>query len=424
MVFITATMTYCYPKNLTFRSVFLLTAISLLTFFSSRAQDLANGEKLFKANCTQCHAVHDKVIGPALAGVENRHSEEWLIKWIKNSQALVKAGDPEAVKIFNEYNKSVMTSFPSLKDEDVKDILAYIKSVPVPSVAGAAPASTDPDAEPVADNSWVVWLIIIGATLYLLSGVLRRIQETLARTLRQRNGEPEPAAQTRMRKAYNWARLNKKVLAVGIILLVLIGSVKGWYALQSIGIQQGYKPEQPIKFSHILHAGKNKVACVYCHVGANKGKVAGIPSLNVCMNCHKYVKKGPQYGTEEIAKIYKALDYDPDKGTYGNNPKPIQWVRVHNLPDLAYFNHAQHYVVGKIACETCHGPVKDSMTVVAQYSPLTMGWCIDCHRKTPVKMAGNGYYNDLHKDLLQKYGKDSLITVEKIGGTECSRCHY
>ena len=148
----------------------------------------------------------------------------------------------------------------------------------------------------------------------------------------------------------------------------------------SIGISQGYQPDQPIAYSHKLHAGEMQISCIYCHSGAERGKTAGIPSANVCMNCHKFVRKGPTTGTAEIAKIYKALDYDPDKGTYGPNQKPIQWVRVHNLPDFAYFNHSQHFVVGKIACQTCHGQVQDSMTVAMQYSPLTMQWCINCHR--------------------------------------------
>jgi hypothetical protein len=201
-------------------------------------------------------------------------------------------------------------------------------------------------------------------------------------------------------------------------------NVKGWYSLKAIAVTQGYTPDQPIKYSHMLHAGDMKIACIYCHSGAEKGKTAGVPSANVCMNCHKFVKKGPTTGTEEIAKIYKALDYDPDKGTYGPNPKPIQWVRVHNLPDLAYFNHSQHVVVGKVECQSCHGPVQDIYTVAGQYSKLTMGWCIDCHRTTNVKMAGNHYYDQYHEKLMAKLGNDSLITVEKIGGTECARCHY
>ena len=220
------------------------------------------------------------------------------------------------------------------------------------------------------------------------------------------------------------SRTNKKLVAVILIILFVWGNVKGWYALKGIGVTTGYTPDQPIKYSHKLHAGDMKIACIYCHSGAEKGKTAGVPSANVCMNCHKFVKKGPETGTEEIAKIYKALDYDPDKGTYGPNPKPIQWVRVHNLPDLAYFNHSQHVVVGKVQCQTCHGQIQDDYTVAGQFSPLTMGWCIDCHRKTNVQMAGNHYYDDYHQKLLTKYGSDSLITVERIGGTECARCHY
>jgi len=203
----------------------------------------------------------------------------------------------------------------------------------------------------------------------------------------------------------------------------MYGSVKAWYGLMDIGVTQGYKPEQPIKYSHKLHAGDMKISCIYCHSGAEKGKTAGIPSAMVCMNCHKYIQEGPVYGKEEINKIYAALDYDPATQKYGPNQKPIQWVRVHNLPDLAYFNHSQHVKVGKIECQTCHGPVQE-MDTLKQFSSLTMGWCIDCHRTTEVKMDGNAYYNDYHKKLSEKYGPEAKLTVEHIGGTECSRCHY
>jgi hypothetical protein len=141
------------------------------------------------------------------------------------------------------------------------------------------------------------------------------------------------------------------------------------------------------------------------------------------MNCHKYIQEGPVHGKEEISKIYAALDYDPNTGNYGPNPKPIQWVQVHNLPDLAYFNHSQHVTVGKIACQTCHGPVEE-MDVLYQFSKLTMGWCIDCHRTTEVKMDGNAYYADYQTWLKEKHGPDVKLTVDKIGGLECSRCHY
>lgn len=401
---------------------FLFSFLILSSVFISRvsAQD---GEALFKANCTSCHAVKDKVVGPALAGVDTRHSEEWLLKWVKNSQALVKAGDAEAVKLFNDNNKVMMPS-QSLKDPEIKAIFAYVKKAEQVVETTAAPASGEQGQTEEPGKNTFLYLLIAAVLLFLITGVLRRVQHVLAKTVRQKEGLPEPPVRSRWQGFVYWSRHNKKLLAVILIVLMLVGSVKAWYGMMSIGISQGYTPDQPIAFNHKLHAGTNGISCIYCHSGAEKGKTAGIPSANVCMNCHKFIKKGPTTGTTEIAKIYKALDYDPDKGTYGPNQKPIQWVRVHSLPDLAYFNHSQHFVVGKIACETCHGPIKDSMTVASQYSPLTMGWCINCHRTTPVKMAGNNYYNDYHKTLLEKYGNDSLINVEQIGGTECARCHY
>ena len=393
--------------------------ISLFSFTTDFAQD---GEALFKANCTSCHKVKEKVIGPALAGTSNRHSEEWLIKWIRNSQSMVKSGDPTAVKLFNENNKLVMTSF-NLKDDEIKAILAYIKVEEVKPDAVKGPA-TGVSGSPEEKKTIWPWLLLAAVVLYLLSGVFRRVQETLAKAVREKEGLPEPAPITNRKRNREWIRQNKKLIAIILIFLVIVGSVKGWNALMAIGVSTNYQPDQPIAFSHKLHAGEMQLSCVYCHSGAEKGKVAGIPSANVCMNCHKYVKSGPETGTEEIAKIYKALDYNPETGVYGPNQKPIQWVRVHNLPDFAYFNHSQHFVVGKIECQTCHGPVQDSMTVAKQYSPLTMNWCITCHRETKVNMAGNGYYDETHKQLLKKYGADSLLTVETIGGLECARCHY
>lgn len=402
---------------------FIVTVFISLSVSAQDAAAVQDGEALFKAQCASCHAVKEKLIGPALKGIETRRPEEWLLKWIKNSSAVIKSGDEYANKIYNEYNKTQMPSF-ALKDDEIKAILAYVKvEAEKPDAAAAAPAGGDGSA-PAEEAPVGLYLIIAGLVLYVLLTILSRVQNTLERAVRQRTGEPEPVQLGRKEAFIHWARNNKKLVAVILLVLTGWGSVKGWYTLKDIGVMQGYTPDQPIKYSHKLHAGEMQIQCIYCHSGAERGKVAGIPSANVCMNCHKYVRKGPQTGTEEIAKIYKALDYDPDKGTYGPNPKPIQWVRVHNLPDLAYFNHAQHVAVGKIACQTCHGPVQDSMTVAGQYSPLTMGWCIDCHRKTEVKMAGNEYYNEYHKELLSKPGADSIITVSEIGGLECARCHY
>ena len=313
-----------------------------------------------------------------------------------------------------------MPNFP-LKDEEIKSILTYVQDYK-PAKPVAAPVGGEEVVEEKS-SPWL-WLLIAAVSLFLISGVLRRIQETLAKTVRHKLGQPEPAPQTKYQVRREWVRQNKKLIAVILIFVTIVGSVKGWYALQAIGISQGYLPDQPIAYSHKLHAGELQISCIYCHSVAERGKVAGIPSANVCMNCHKYVKSGPTTGKTEIAKIYAALDYNPDNGTYGSNQKPIQWVRVHNLPDFAYFNHSQHFVVGKIDCQTCHGPVQDSMTVAFQYSPLTMGWCIDCHRKTSVQMKGNAYYNNLNSKLTSQHPNDSTFTVENIGGLECARCHY
>jgi hypothetical protein len=183
--------------------------------------------------------------------------------------------------------------------------------------------------------------------------------------------------------------------------------------LYSVGVQQGYAPKQPIAFSHKIHAGQYEIDCKYCHVGVMKGKSATIPSVNICMNCHNQIKSGTNTGEAEIGKIVRAF----------NENKPIEWVRIHNLPDLAYFNHSQHVNVAGVECQTCHGPIQE-MDVVRQHSLLTMGWCIDCHRKTDVNTKGNAYYDKLVEIHKKEKGSKSNMKVEDIGGLECSKCHY
>jgi Cytochrome c7 and related cytochrome c len=187
--------------------------------------------------------------------------------------------------------------------------------------------------------------------------------------------------------------------------------------LYSVGVQQGYAPKQPIAFSHKLHAGAYEIDCNYCHTGAMKGKSATIPSVNICMNCHRAVK------TESplIQKLWAAADWQPETLSFGPNQKPIEWVRIHNLPDLAYFNHSQHVSVAGLECQTCHGPIQE-MDVVKQYSLLTMGWCIDCHRKTDVNAKGNAYYDKLVE--LHKAANKEPMKVQDNGGLECAKCHY
>jgi hypothetical protein len=182
--------------------------------------------------------------------------------------------------------------------------------------------------------------------------------------------------------------------------------------LYSIGIQQDYSPTQPIAYSHKVHAGDYQIECEYCHTGAATSRQANIPSANVCMNCHSAIVKiiGADGPSEEIQKIYDAVE----------NNKPIEWVRVHNLPDFAYFNHAQHFKVGNIECQDCHGPI-ETMEVVRQHSTLTMGWCIDCHRETVIQ-TDNAYYDQLI-ELHKTVSKEDMVVAD-IGGLECSKCHY
>ncbi|MBU3744463.1 MAG: cytochrome C, partial [Sediminibacterium sp.] len=196
----------------------------------------------------------------------------------------------------------------------------------------------------------------------------------------------------------------------------------------------------PIYYSHKVHAGTNQINCLYCHGGAQDSKHANIPSLNVCMNCHMgineykgekiYKEDGTEVdGTAEIQKLYKYAGFDPtvSKVWDPSKAKPIEWVKIHNLPDHVYFNHSQHVKAGKVACQTCHGEIQ-KMDEVYQFSDLSMGWCVNCHRETKVQFKENGFYSiyeKYHEDL--KNGRlDSTkgITVEKIGGTECQKCHY
>jgi len=395
---------------------------SLIFFSVPDVYAQPDGAVLFKAQCAQCHSTgSNKVIGPGLKDVHTRRNEEWLIKWTKNSQALIKSGDEYAVKLYNEYNQTAMPSF-ALADDEIKAIFAYVKTEGEKAAAAPAPGVAVPGGVPAEpETPWLLWSIV--ATLVVLFVVLGKVKRGLERALRAKQGLSEAVPVTSKQASKNWIRGNKKLIYVMFVILTFWGSVKGWNALAGIGIAQDYAPAQPIKFSHKLHAGQNGISCVYCHSGAEKSRHANIPSANVCMNCHTYVQQGPVYGTTEIAKIYAALDFDPNTQKYGPNPKPVQWIRVHNLPDHAYFNHSQHVMVGKIECQTCHGPVQE-MDVVKQFSPLTMAWCIQCHLDTEVSMAGNGYYTELHSKLQEKFGTDAKLTVDKIGGIECARCHY
>jgi hypothetical protein len=203
---------------------------------------------------------------------------------------------------------------------------------------------------------------------------------------------------------------------LGIIFLVALAwQIKLLYeAGSSLGRQQNYEPDQPVKFSHVVHAHDNQINCRYCHNTVEESRSAGVPGVDVCWNCHSIVREGTHSGRHEISKVVDAHD----QGI------PIRWIRVHNLPDHVFFSHAQHVGAGKLECSTCHGAV-EKMDRVRQVEDLSMGWCINCHRDTEVQFFDNQFYTQ-YKELQKsmKSGEIDRVTVEMIGGTECSKCHY
>jgi len=382
--------------------------------------DAANGKSIFNSQCAACHKLDKKVVGPALGDVTQRRSTEWLVSWIKDNAALRASGDADANAIFEEFNGSAMPAFPQLSDQDIKDVLAYTiegnKKVepPIDPTEANGPANA-------GGSNTDVYLYILGVLLLFMVVLLARVKNTLKLV----KGQPTTTMLEDANVFTRTALKNPRVVTVLTIFIAVVFFQQLYVNLMAVNVDAGYQPSQPIKFSHELHAGQNQIDCNYCHSGARKSKHSNIPSANVCMNCHMYVSEGPKYGTEEISKIYDAVGWDAEKGAYIEDyeQKPIKWVRIHKLPDLAYFNHSQHVTAGQIKCQTCHGPVEE-MEEVYQYSDLTMGWCINCHRETKVQVESNDYYEEMHAKLKEKYGADAKVTVEMIGGLECGKCHY
>ena len=442
--------------------------------------DAAVGATLFKNQCASCHNrnMKDNLTGPALGGVEDRWADwprEDLYAWIRNSQGMISQGHPRAVAVWNEWKPTVMTNFPALTDLELESLLLYINNqyTAVPQIADG-PAGVGPGGGDVAGTSIWMYALLLGI-LVLLSFVLARVISNLR--YMQAVSEGKPAH----RKTLVETLTSPALIAFLVLSAILFLGYTTVNNAIELGRQQGYQPTQPIKFSHALHAGVNKIECQYCHDGARRSKHSVIPATNTCMNCHRAIKKGPQYGTAELTKIFASIGYDPTTDKYIENydemPRediaaifktwiadnyaadnggllddegeeivedqwnnivaaltndsyddkiagPIEWPRIHNLPDHAYFNHAQHVAVGKLECQTCHGPVQE-MEEVYQYSPLSMGWCINCHRQTPVQFEENPYYQSYeqyHKEL--DAGTRQRVVVEEIGGLECQKCHY
>ncbi|RKF04859.1 quinol:cytochrome c oxidoreductase pentaheme cytochrome subunit [Tenacibaculum lutimaris] len=421
-------LTKTLVRSLAFFLVFLVS-------FSAFSQDVdearqKEGKKLFKSLCASCHKLDKKLVGPALAGIEDKRTNEWLKAWIKDNAALRASGDKDAIAIFEEYNGSSMNAFPQLTDQNVDDILYYTT---VGELKKAPAAGAEVAGQPQGDQA-PQWLIYILAAAIVVAFL---IIGSLLKTISELKGAPKtPGLMGQTAELWEGIKRNTFLKVLTVIFGALVAAYFLFGTLFKVGVDTGYQPIQPIAFSHKIHAGDNKIDCQYCHSSAKHSKTSGIPSVNVCMNCHKNISEVADDTKvvmddhtlvkadldKEIAKIYEAAGWDPDKLEYTGNTKPIKWVRVHNLPDFAYFNHSQHVTVGGVACQKCHGPVEE-MEEVYQHSPLTMGWCIDCHKDTKVDLKGNEYYAKIHEDLAKKYGVEQ-VTIAQLGGKECGKCHY
>lgn len=395
----------------------------------SAGTDAVKGKELFNSNCAACHKLDAKSTGPALRGVADKYDKEWLYKWVHNSSELIKSGDAQAVKVFEENGKVAMTAFPQLSTADIDNILAYTSEVAPPPVIVDEGVKGNPSQGSGISNNVILGilslvLVMLVVMLFLVRNVLTKVAQV--------NGI-EIAAKEKSLPLWKAYAKNQFLILVTAIFFLLMSAYFAYGYLMQVGVDQGYEPVQPIHYSHRIHAGDNEIDCKYCHSAARVGKHSNIPSLNVCMNCHKNIgevapetlAEGNEYGVNynnEIQKLYDAVGWDKSAQKYTGKTSPVKWVRIHNLPDFVYFNHSQHVTVAGVECQTCHGPVEE-MEIMKQHSPLTMGWCINCHRETNVKVEDNEYYKKVHEELSKKYGVSSL-TAAQMGGLECGKCHY
>ncbi len=411
-----------------FKGYILLIAFLFLQTLNAVAAP--DGKALFQSNCASCHNPLKDATGPALKGVDSRvPSKEWLHKWVKNSASVIASGDKYANDLYAKWNKTAMTAFPSLSDEEIDAIVTYVNSVEIKK------GDPTPEGKPVESSDNTLLYAVLTIIMLVVVVVLTSVNKVLSRSANAKDGVASP-------KDVPFFR-NKVVIAIFAIVFIVGFGV--WLTQGSeFGRQKNYMPQQPIFYSHKVHAGINQINCLYCHAGAEKSRHAMIPSSNVCMNCHKQINEytgaeehplvtleGKKVdGTKEIKKLYEYAGWDPVKKDYKKDAKgeimakPIPWTKIHNLPDHVYFNHSLHVVSGKVACQRCHGNI-EQMDEVFQFADLSMGWCVNCHRNTSVQFADNNYYS-----IFQKYhdeikeGKREDVKVSEIGGLECQKCHY
>jgi len=408
----------------------LILPLFLLIFSSINVSAQDAGKAIFQTRCASCHIMGKDFTGPDLKDVEGRwDGRDQLHVWIKDWEKAVAAGYKQAGLIVKAKPTAMQKFDGVLSDKEIDDVLDYIRDWTPVVVTGG------PGEKPKESNDNAVIFGVISLILAIIALILMQVNSNLKKMSDDAEGigRPDPVPFYK----------NKVYIAMFSILFFVVA---GYYAVQAgigLGRQKDYQPIQPIYYSHKVHAGINQINCLYCHGSAWESKTAGIPSVNVCMNCHKTIttyEKGPKLfdengeeidGTREIAKLHQAAGFDPKNSTAWDPSmaKSIEWIKIHNLPDHVYFNHSQHVKTGKVQCQSCHGEINE-MDEVKQASELSMGWCINCHRETKVNFnysdsTGNKFYSiyeKFHNDF--RAGRMDSVTVKDIGGLECQKCHY
>ena len=445
--------------NLITRIFALLLLVVFVINFSAQ-----EGEKLFKANCASCHNPVKNATGPKMQGVLQKWidagEEELIYKWVQNPSKLYNSGKSKMAKAIWDWSPTAMTPQGHLSREEVESIFTYVDNYapPVAAVGGGLASGDSITTESDSSEYW--WWIISFILVFVLFAILG-VRRELSAAVAAKEGLLVDPTSTFVTSAQQWFLRNWFVTVLLVVGVALFAGVELFGRAYQLGVYEDYMPSQPVAYSHKLHAGKMGIECKYCHHSAEKSKHAGIPSVNVCMNCHAIVHEGPQYGTEEIDKLHKASGYNKNKQAYNIDEfgdrieEPIVWNKAHNLPDHVYFSHAQHVHTntGNIDCRQCHGPVQtytlgrvSTIDEVNAYAAtddgmergliqltkplLTMGWCIECHNKKEIDLTSSGYYKEIHNriklraDINNKIFEDDKVTVKELGGWECAKCHY
>ena len=413
-------------KRLFLRQFFFV----ILFFLNTNLVAQSEGEQIFKSNCAACHTIGGgKLIGP--------DAKEWL-----GSDRFVSTDDPlgTLVKYVQNPADFGVLEMPAqaLTAGEIKQVLDYVDGY-VPEVKEVVTSSVVVVEEESMNTD--IFLLILTLILFLLILVLVSVKNNLKESM-------SLPTETVFESFKNYVTINRNKIIIGFVLFVSLMYLV-YNLMMGVGVVEKYQPDQPIAFSHEIHAGLNGVDCNYGHSSAKNSAHSGVPSANVCMNCHAVVKGGDDEAKNEIGKIWKSFGLDIETDDFDWNKvdtydqTPIEWVRVHNLPDHAYFNHAQHVTVGGLECQQCHGNMQEKTVgqvataeelnkidynikdgIEFDHPTLTMGWCIDCHRQKEVDMDDNDYYTEMHKNFKEKHEGEENFTVDMIGGLECGKCHY